>query len=186
MDRNSSCPAIVASKNGGMDIEEVAKTDPKSIVVELINPQVGLSDENLNNVVAKLDLSHIADQAKQQIRNLYNMFDKLDATQVEINPWATDPKDQLYCVDAKINIDDNAKFRQQKLLELRKNSVASEDVDPHEEKAQKAGLSYVALDGNIGCLVNGAGLAMGTMDIIKLNGGNPANFLDVGGGANVD
>lgn len=186
LDRNSQKPAIVASVNGGVEIEEVAKTDPQSIIVHPICPAAGLTEADLNTVVSKLQLTHIANDAKEQIKNLYNMFNKLDATQVEINPWATDPKDALYCVDAKINIDDNAKFRQQELVELRKTSVASEDVDPHEEKAIKAGLAYVALDGNIGCLVNGAGLAMSTMDIIKLNGGSPANFLDVGGGANVD
>lgn len=105
---------------------------------------------------------------------------------MEINPWATDPKNELFCIDAKINVDDNAKFRQQEVVKLRKESVASEQVDPHEEKALAAGLNYVALDGNIGCMVNGAGLAMATMDIIKLRGGDPANFLDVGGGANVE
>jgi len=105
---------------------------------------------------------------------------------VEINPWATNPQGVLYCVDAKINIDDNAKFRQENLVKLRKESLASEDVDINEDKALNAGLSYVALDGNIGCMVNGAGLAMATMDIIKLYGGDPANFLDVGGGASVD
>jgi len=114
------------------------------------------------------------------------MFTSLDATQVEINPWATDPKGKIWCVDAKINVDDNAKFRQQELVKLKKNSLASEEVDPNEERALEAGLNYVALDGNIGCMVNGAGLAMATMDVIKLHGGSPANFLDVGGGASVD
>lgn len=117
---------------------------------------------------------------------MYKLFRDCDATQVEINPWAVDPKNEIYSVDAKINIDDNAKFRQGKLAELKKNSLASEDIDPHEDKAIAAGLNYVALDGNIGCMVNGAGLAMATMDIIKLKGGEPANFLDVGGGANVE
>jgi len=106
--------------------------------------------------------------------------------QLEINPWAVNPKNEVYSVDAKIGIDDNAKFRQKELADLRKNSLASEDVDPLEDKAIAAGLNYVALDGNIGCMVNGAGLAMATMDIIKLKGGEPANFLDVGGGANVE
>ena len=114
------------------------------------------------------------------------MFLETDSTQVEINPWATDPQNTLFCIDAKINVDDNAKFRQTKLVQMRKESVASEQVDPHEELALAAGLNYVALDGNIGCMVNGAGLAMATMDIIKLHGGDPANFLDVGGGANVE
>lgn len=117
---------------------------------------------------------------------MYKLFRDCDATQVEINPWAVDPKNEIYSVDAKINIDDNAKFRQGKLAELKKNSLASEDIDPHEDKAIAAGLNYVALDGNIGCMVNGAGLAMATMDIIKQKGGQPANFLDVGGGANVE
>jgi succinyl-CoA synthetase beta subunit len=99
---------------------------------------------------------------------------------------ATNPQGKIYFVDAKINIDDNAKFRQKELVELRKSSLASEEKDPYEEMAANAGLSYIALDGNIGCLVNGAGLAMATMDIIKLHGGEPANFMDVGGGASVD
>ena len=111
------------------------------------------------------------------------MFIKLDATQVEINPWALTPQKDLYCVDAKINIDDNALFRHQDIVEMKKLTAGSEDTDPNEQKARLAGLEYVALEGNIGCMVNGAGLAMGTMDIIKLKGGNPANFLDVGGGA---
>ncbi len=102
---------------------------------------------------------------------MYTLFRECDATQLEINPWAVDPKNKIYSVDAKINIDDNAKFRQKALLELKNNSLASEDIDPHEETALNAGLNYVALDGNIGCLVNGAGLAMATMDIIKLRGG---------------
>lgn len=118
--------------------------------------------------------------------NLYKMFTSLDATQVEINPWATDPKGLIWCVDAKINIDDNAKFRQGELVKLKKSSVASEDIDPNEEKALEIGLNYVALDGNIGCIVNGAGLAMATMDVVKLHGSSPANFLDVGGGASLE
>lgn len=114
------------------------------------------------------------------------MFMKCDLVQLEINPWAINPQKQAYSVDAKISIDDNAKFRQQELFQLKKSSLASEDIDPHEDLAIAAGLNYVALDGNIGCMVNGAGLAMATMDIIKLKGGDPANFLDVGGGANVE
>ena len=120
------------------------------------------------------------------MKNLYNLFVKCDCVQLEINPWAVNPQKQVYSVDAKISIDDNAKFRQKELSDLKKNSLASEDIDPHEDLAIAAGLNYVALDGNIGCMVNGAGLAMATMDIIKLKGGEPANFLDVGGGANVE
>lgn len=123
---------------------------------------------------------------KEQVANLYKMFLATDCIQLEINPWAVNPKNEIYSVDAKIGIDDNAKFRQKELFDLKQNSLASEDVDPHEDKAIAAGLNYVALDGNIGCMVNGAGLAMATMDIIKLKGGDPANFLDVGGGANVE
>ena len=124
--------------------------------------------------------------AVEQVLNLYKMFISLDATQIEINPWALDPQGKPWCVDAKINIDDNAKFRQAELVQLRNESVASEDTDPDEVTASKSGLVYIALDGNIGCIVNGAGLAMATMDVIKLYGGNPANFLDLGGGAGLE
>jgi len=118
---------------------------------------------------------------------LYNMFVKTDATQIEVNPWAITPDNDIYCIDAKINIDDNALFRHEDLVTLHKegaNSTSAADYDVNEEKAVEAGLNYIALDGNIGCMVNGAGLAMATMDIISLHGGKAANFLDVGGGAN--
>ena len=124
------------------------------------------------------------------------MFVDLDLLQCEINPWAIDDKNDIYCIDAKLNVDDNAKFRQPELVEMQKNSLGSEEIDIYEKevnkksdfnsKAVNAGLNYISLDGNIGCMVNGAGLAMATMDLIKLNGGEPANFLDVGGGANDD
>jgi len=114
------------------------------------------------------------------------MFNSVDATQIEVNPWAITPEKDIYCVDAKINIDENAGFRQQQIIEQHSNSESSSDVDANEEKATKAGLNYIALDGNIGCMVNGAGLAMATMDTIQLKGGMPANFLDVGGSANLD
>ena len=117
--------------------------------------------------------------------NLYKLFCGIDATLLEVNPLAKTDKG-LYCVDAKFSVDDNAKFRQKELIKMKKTSLCSEDIDPHEDKAVDAGLAYVALDGNIGCMVNGAGLAMATMDTIKLFGAEPANFLDVGGGANVD
>jgi len=185
LDRNSQRPALMVCKHGGMDIEEVAKTDPHSIKVYPFEVDKGITSDILDKVEKELELKDVKDW-RQQIKNLETMFMKTDSLQIEINPWATNPQNQIYCVDAKINIDDNAKFRQKELLELRKNSLASEDVDPSEEKAIAAGLNYVALDGNIGCMVNGAGLAMATMDIIKLKGGMPANFLDVGGGANVE
>ena len=114
------------------------------------------------------------------------MFLKLDATQIEINPWAITPDKDIYCVDAKINLDDNALFRHPEVVEMHSKHASSADVDPNEEKATAAGLNYIALEGNIGCMVNGAGLAMSTMDIISLKGGSPANFLDVGGGATTD
>ena len=124
------------------------------------------------------------------------MFVDLDLLQCEINPWAIDDKNDIYCIDGKLNVDDNAKFRQPELVEMQKNSLGSEEIDIYEKevnkksdfnsKAVNAGLNYISLDGNIGCMVNGAGLAMATMDLIKLNGGEPANFLDVGGGANDD
>ena len=187
LDRNTQGPALVASKNGGVEIEEVAKTDPDSIIVVPIDIQEGLTNNQALDLAKKLEIQPSQYQdAVQQMQNLYKMFLSLDATQVEINPWATDPKGVLWNVDAKINIDDNAKFRQKELVNLKKESVASEQTDPSEEKALAAGLNYVALDGDIGCMVNGAGLAMATMDIIKLHGGSPANFLDVGGGANVE
>lgn len=178
---------MIASTEGGVEIEEVAEKHPESIHVHPIDITKGLLKKDALEVAKKLKFNNNQlDDAADQLLNLYNMFIKLDATQIEINPWATDPKGKIWCVDAKINVDDNAKFRQQDLIKLKKESVASEEVDPNEEKALEWGLNYVALDGNIGCMVNGAGLAMATMDVIKLHGGSPANFLDVGGGANVE
>lgn len=185
MDRNSQRPAIVASTEGGVEIEEVAKNHPEKVKVYPIEVDQGITEELLNTLEKDLNLSGVKGY-REQVRNLYNLFNKCDATQVEINPWAVNPKNEIYSVDAKINIDDNAKFRQKEFTDMKKNSLATEDIDPHEDKAVAAGLNYVALDGNIGCMVNGAGLAMATMDIIQIKGGEPANFLDVGGGANVE
>jgi succinyl-CoA synthetase beta subunit len=187
LDRASQKPAIIASTEGGVEIEEVAKDHPDAIITKPFDIEKGLTKAEALEVVKKLNIS--ADQqedAVQQILNLYKMFISLDATQIEINPWATDEAGKLWCIDAKINIDDSAKFRQAEIVNLRSQSVASEDADPDEVKAINAGLNYVALDGNIGCMVNGAGLAMATMDVIKLHGGSPANFLDVGGGASLE
>lgn len=117
---------------------------------------------------------------------LYKMFLTVDATQIEVNPWAVTPDKDVYCVDAKINIDENAAFRQDEITKAHSESDAGVEIDPNEAKATSMGLNYIALDGNIGCMVNGAGLAMATMDIIQLKGGKPANFLDVGGGAKTD
>ena len=185
LDRQSQSPAIVASIEGGVEIEEVAKTNPDAVKVYPINLSTGVTDQILNSLEKDLQLEEVKG-FRTEVKNMYTLFRECDATQLEINPWAVDPKNKIYSVDAKINIDDNAKFRQKELANMKENSLASEDVDPHEEKALAAGLNYVALDGNIGCLVNGAGLAMATMDIIKQKGGEPANFLDVGGGANVE
>jgi succinyl-CoA synthetase beta subunit len=168
-----------------MEIEEVAKHNPDAVKLYVLEVDTGVTEDILNRLEKDLDLYDVKG-FREQVRNLYNLFQKTDAVQLEINPWSVNPKKEIYSVDAKIGIDDNAKFRQKELFELKKNSLASEDVDPHEDKAIAAGLNYVALDGNIGCMVNGAGLAMATMDIIKLKGGEPANFLDVGGGANVE
>ena len=169
-----------------MDIEEVAKNHPESIFVEPINVKVGLTPDQAAKIADKLEFGNEKQRthAIEQLQKLYKMFISIDATQVEINPWAVTPEDKVYCVDAKLLIDDSATFRQKKYVDMQKNSLASEDVDPNEIKAQAIGINYVALSGNIGCMVNGAGLAMATMDIIKLKGGEPANFLDVGGGAN--
>jgi len=187
LDRNSQSPAVVASTEGGMDIEEVAKTNPNSIYVHPFSIKTGLTRKDAEVIVNKLKIEKAqVNDACEQLMNLYKMFIATDSTQIEINPWATDPKGVLWCVDAKINVDDNAKFRQQKLVDLKKTSLASEETDPNEERAIESGLNYVALDGNIGCMVNGAGLAMATMDVIKLHGGSPANFLDVGSGANTE
>jgi len=168
-----------------MEIEEVAREHPESILIEPVNINKGLSKDQAAKLVDKLEFANEKQRSNaiDQLQNLYKMFISLDATQVEINPWAVTPNDDVYCVDAKILIDDSAAFRQQKYLNMKKNSLASEDVDPNEVKAEAIGINYVALSGNIGCMVNGAGLAMSTMDIIKLKGGEPANFLDVGGGA---
>jgi len=187
LDRNHQKPAIVASTEGGVEIEEVAKTNPGAIIVEPIEIETGLTRDQARKVAKQLKFNeNQIEDAADQMLNMYKMFTSLDATQVEINPWATDPKGLIWCVDAKINIDDNAKFRQQELVNLKKTSVASEDIDANEEKALDVGLNYVALDGNIGCIVNGAGLAMATMDVVKLHGASPANFLDVGGGASLE
>ena len=185
LDRNSQRPAIVASIEGGMEIEEVAKNNPDAVKLYTIELDKGITEDILNHLERDLKLEQCKG-FREQVHNLYKLFRECDAVQLEINPWAVNPKNEVYSVDAKIGIDDNAKFRQTELFNLKQNSLASEDVDPHEDKAIAAGLNYVALDGNIGCMVNGAGLAMATMDIIKLKGGDPANFLDVGGGANVE
>jgi succinyl-CoA synthetase beta subunit len=188
LDRTHQSPVIMVSKEGGVEIEEVAKHNPDAIKVFPVDVIKGLTEDTVKNIVDALDLEKEEQkkEAANQVKNLYTMFNKLDATQVEINPWATNEKDELFLIDAKINIDESASFRQPEVMKMKENSEASEDVDANEVLANKVGLNYIGLRGNIGCLVNGAGLAMATMDIIKLKKGEPANFLDVGGGANTE
>lgn len=180
LDRAAQCPVFVGSYEGGMDIEQVAEEKPEAIKTLLIR--------DLENGPTLADATEYAkelqfkkpEQAAQIMKKLYTMFRKTDAAQLEINPLVElDNTADLSCVDCKLNIDDNAAFRQANIFAMR--DWAAED--PREVEAAKCELNYIGLDGNIGCLVNGAGLAMATMDIIQLHGGAPANFLDVGGGA---
>lgn len=180
MDRLTAGPVLVGSSKGGVDIEDVAAEDPTAIIKEPIDVTKGIERQKAIDFAHKLGFKGwSAEEAAQQIKKLYDLFLKTDATLLEINPLAETSAGNVLCVDAKMNFDDNAEFRQQALFKLRDHS--QEDV--RDVAAAEFGLNYIGLDGDIGCLVNGAGLAMATMDIIKLYGGSPANFLDVGGGA---
>jgi succinyl-CoA synthetase beta subunit len=180
MDRASQGPVIVASSQGGMDIETVAKEHPEAIISTPIDIHTGVTDEIARTIATELGFSEqCIEDAKDTIQKLYKVFMEKDATQIEINPLSETTDHQVLAMDAKLNFDDNAEFRQKEVFEWR--DITQEDAD--EVKAAEVGLNFIKLDGDIGCLVNGAGLAMATMDIIKLNGGAPANFLDVGGGA---
>jgi succinyl-CoA synthetase beta subunit len=180
MDRGTQTPVIVSSSQGGMDIETVAKETPDAINTTFIDIKVGVTDEMARDIATKLGFSEqCIEDAKDTIQRLYTVFREKDATQIEINPLSETSDHQVLCMDAKFGFDDNADFRQKEIFEWRDPS----QEDPDEIRAAKSGLNFIKLDGDIGCLVNGAGLAMATMDIIKLNGGQPANFLDVGGGA---
>ncbi|EMD41660.1 succinyl-CoA synthetase beta chain SSC-beta [Gelatoporia subvermispora B] len=180
-DRATGGPVLVASAQGGMNIEEVAAKDPDAIITTPINFKNGLSKEGALEVAKKLGFK--GEGAQQEAAdifiNLYKIFKDKDATQIEINPMAETADGHVLCMDAKFGFDDNAEFRQKDVFALR--DITQEE--PSEVEAQKANLNFIKLDGNIGCLVNGAGLAMATMDVLALHGGNPANFLDVGGGA---
>jgi succinyl-CoA synthetase beta subunit len=181
VDRASGRIAIVASTEGGMDIEAVAHDTPEKIETITIDPATGLMPHHGRAVAAALGLSgDLAKQAQNVLAKLYDAFIGTDASQIEINPLAITGDNKLMVLDAKVGFDSNAMFRHKDLAELRDFS----EEDPMEIEASKYDLAYIKLDGNIGCMVNGAGLAMATMDIIKLNGAFPANFLDVGGGAN--
>jgi succinyl-CoA synthetase beta subunit len=181
VDRETGRIAVVASTEGGMEIEKVAHDSPEKIATITIDPATGLMPHHGREVSAALGLSgDLAKQAGKVLAGLYAAFLGTDASQIEINPLAVDDKDRLLVLDAKVGFDSNAGFRHPDLEQLRDLS----EEDPMEIEASKYDLSYIKLDGSIGCMVNGAGLAMATMDIIKLEGAEPANFLDVGGGAN--
>lgn len=181
LDRGTGQNVIMASTEGGMDIETVAEETPEKIIKEWVDPGVGLQGFQARKVAFALGLS--GDAFKGMVKfifSLYKAYVATDASQFEINPVLKTSDNKILAVDAKVNLDDNALYRHKDLAELRDIS----EEDPLEVEAGQSGLNYVKLDGNVGCMVNGAGLAMATMDIIKLSGGEPANFLDVGGGAN--
>ncbi|KQS39449.1 succinate--CoA ligase [ADP-forming] subunit beta, mitochondrial isoform X1 [Drosophila erecta] len=184
MERAFNGPVLIASKEGGVDIEEVAASSPDAILYEPIDIGTGLTTEQAEKIVKKVGLGGDGEDTHvQMLMNLYDLFVKKDALLVEINPYAEDAMSGcFFALDAKLRFDDNAEFRQKELFALRDWT----QEDPKEVEAAKYNLNYIALDGTIGCMVNGAGLAMATMDIIKLYGGEPANFLDVGGGATAE
>ena len=179
-DRARECPVIVASTEGGMDIEEVAATRPEAIIREHIDPALGILPFQALKIAVALGLTGpLLRQATKLITNVYKLFTTLDCSLVEINPLVVTTDDRVCALDAKFNFDDNALYRHPEIMEMRDET----EEDPREVEAGKYDLNYIGLDGNIGCMVNGAGLAMATMDIIKYYGGDPANFLDVGGSA---
>ena len=178
MDRETNGPVIVASPLGGVDIEATAEKNPEAIFKESIDISVGITDAQALKLAKNLQFSpDMQAAAAEEIKKLYELFLKVDATQIEINPFVETADKHVYCVDAKMNFDDNASFRQQEIFAMEDSS----DKNPREVDAAKYNLNYIGMDGNIACLVNGAGLAMATMDVISLKGGSPANFLDVGG-----
>ena len=180
VDRKSSKIAFISSDQGGMDIEEVALKSPEKIITNKIELKEDISIEECNNIIKIFDLSGDSkEEAVSLIKSIYKMFVSVDASMIEINPLILTKKEKIVCLDAKVNFDDNGLFRQPEITGLRD----LKEENPEEIEASRHDLSYIKLDGNIGCMVNGAGLAMATMDIIKLYGEEPANFLDVGGGA---
>jgi succinyl-CoA synthetase beta subunit len=183
VDRGSQRVVLMASSEGGMDIEEVAASAPEKIHKVAIDPFAGLTDRDAEDIARNIGIPEKAlAQAREFLKGLYRAFDDTDASLAEINPLILTGDDRVLALDAKMNFDDNALFRHPDLAAMRD----LDEEDPAEIEASKYDLSYISLDGDIGCLVNGAGLAMATMDIIKLYGGNPANFLDVGGGASTE
>ena len=182
-DRATQKVALIASSEGGMDIEEVAHSTPEKIITEMIDPLTGITEAQSRKVAAAIGLEGKSiDQAVELFANIYKCYMDTDASLVEINPLNRDSKGNIIALDAKFNFDSNALFRHPEIVALRD----LDEEDPAEIEASKFDLAYISLDGNIGCLVNGAGLAMATMDTIKLFGGEPANFLDVGGGATAE
>jgi len=182
-DRAARRPVLIASSEGGIEIEEVARTNPSKIVRENIDPLLGLRDYQIRNIALAIELPRAHWRAFETVaQGLYATYQASDASLAEINPLVITSSDRLVALDGKIILDDNALYRHPELAEMRD----LDEESPQETEARKYGLSYVKLDGEIGCMVNGAGLAMGTMDIVKLFGGTPANFLDIGGGAQAE
>ncbi|XP_058979965.1 succinate--CoA ligase [ADP-forming] subunit beta, mitochondrial [Musca domestica] len=180
MERAFNGPVVIASSQGGVNIEEVAAENPDAIIYEPIDIKKGLTKEQALKVVKKVGLEDKhANDTVDMLQNMYKLFVEKDALLIEINPYAEDAMQGFFALDAKFRFDDNGEFRQKELFAMRDWT----QEDPREVEAAKYDLNYITLDGTIGCMVNGAGLAMATMDIIKLYGGDPANFLDVGGGA---
>ena len=180
LDRATSKVAFIVSKMGGMDIEAVAKDTPENITTVQIEPSIGVTEKDVNSISKAFELKKdLEGQLSDLIKNMYKFFLEKDASLVEVNPLIITETDKLLCLDAKVNFDDNALYRHPEIEELRDEN----EEDEYEREASKFDLAYIKLDGNIGCMVNGAGLAMASLDIIKMYGGEPANFLDVGGGA---
>ncbi len=183
VDRATQRVALMASSEGGMDIEEVAAKTPEKIHKLTIDPARGIADRDAEDIASKIGVPQkAAGQARDLLKALYKAFDETDASLAEINPLIVTGDERVVALDAKMNFDDSALFRHPEIVAMRD----LDEEDPAEVEASRFDLSYISLDGNIGCLVNGAGLAMATMDIIKLYGGSPANFLDVGGGASTE
>ena len=183
VDRATQRVTLMASSEGGMDIEEVAAKTPEKIHKVFIDPETGLSDGDADTVARKIGVPDASvPQARKMLQGLYRAFDETDASLAEINPLIVSANGKVIALDAKLNFDANGLFRHPDIVEMRD----LDEEDPAEIEASKFDLSYISLDGDIGCLVNGAGLAMATMDTIKLYGGSPANFLDVGGGATAE
>jgi succinyl-CoA synthetase beta subunit len=183
VDRGSQRVVLMASSEGGMDIEEVAASAPEKIHKVAIDPVAGLADREAEDLALKIGMAEKAvPPARDMLKALCRAFNETDASLLEINPLIISGDERVLALDAKINFDDNALFRHPEIIAMRD----LDEEDPAEVEASRYDLNYIQLDGNIGCLVNGAGLAMATMDIIKLYGGSPANFLDVGGGASTE